>query len=131
MKKYNCHEKIVRGFFYAVLALFLISGCMGKKRVEKDPFFDKWKVMAEESKGYSPTDEQLIIPDPETKKVQAETQVTEVSLEEIAATPEMELPADRITMRMHDIEVAVLLRALARAANQNIMINEKVKGKTS
>ena len=32
-------------------------------------------------------------------------------------------------MKMHDIDLAVLLRALARIANQNIMINENVTGK--
>ena len=32
---------------------------------------------------------------------------------------------------MHNVDVTTLLRALARSANQNIVISEKVKGKTS
>ena len=41
------------------------------------------------------------------------------------------LPTTPVTMKMHDIDVTVLLRALAKAADQNIMINEKVKGKAN
>jgi type IV pilus assembly protein PilQ len=43
---------------------------------------------------------------------------------------ERPLPAKKITIKMNNVDVAVLLRALAKAADQNIMINEKVKGIT-
>ena len=43
--------------------------------------------------------------------------------------PEKPLPTRKITMKMNDIDVPVLLRALARIANQNIMLNDKVTGK--
>ena len=39
------------------------------------------------------------------------------------------LPKRKISLKMNNIDVAVLLRALARAANQNIILNEKVTGK--
>ena len=38
------------------------------------------------------------------------------------------LPNRKISMKMNNIDVAVLLRALARAADQNIILNEKVTG---
>ncbi len=47
----------------------------------------------------------------------------------IKARPEKALPTRKVTMKMYDVDVDVLIRTLARAANQNIMINEKVKGK--
>ncbi|MBF0117384.1 MAG: type IV pilus secretin PilQ [Desulfobacterales bacterium] len=48
-----------------------------------------------------------------------------------ASYKEPPFPTDRISMKMHDTEIPILLRALARAANQNIIINENVKGKTN
>ncbi|MBW1864858.1 MAG: type IV pilus secretin PilQ, partial [Deltaproteobacteria bacterium] len=41
---------------------------------------------------------------------------------------EKPLPTKKVTMRMHETEVTVLLRALTRAAGLNIIINENVKG---
>ena len=41
------------------------------------------------------------------------------------------LPTSILSLKMHDIDLAVLLRAMARAAGQNIMINEKVAGKAN
>ena len=37
-----------------LLLIFFGFGCAGEKPVKKDPFFEKWKIAAEESKGYSP-----------------------------------------------------------------------------
>jgi type IV pilus assembly protein PilQ len=50
--------------------------------------------------------------------------------------PELEsfakpLPDRKISMKMKDVDVAVLLRALARVADQNIMLNQKVAGKVN
>ncbi len=41
------------------------------------------------------------------------------------------LPDQKISMKMHNVEIALLLRTLARAADQNMIISENVKGKTS
>ncbi|MFH2219356.1 MAG: type IV pilus secretin PilQ [Pseudomonadota bacterium] len=131
MKNYNRHRQIVRGFFFASLICIFLSGCYGKKRVEKDPFFEKWKTTAESAKGYSPTDQRHIVEDPEKKEMPVEQQTVDAAPDTVEEAPARQLPTDKITMKMNDIDVAVLLRALARAANQNIIINEKVKGKTS
>ncbi|MBF0100648.1 MAG: type IV pilus secretin PilQ [Desulfobacterales bacterium] len=39
------------------------------------------------------------------------------------------LPNEKISLEMRDVEIAVLLRVLAKAANLNMMITEHVKGK--
>ena len=51
--------------------------------------------------------------------------------ERVAPEPEKSLPTKKISMKMHNVELAVLLRALARATNQNIIINEKVRAKVN
>jgi len=120
-------KMIVQGMFVA-LALSLIFGCSAGKQAKKEAVFNKWKIMAEQSKGYSP---------PVVKhKVDVSTQKTGISAAKEEKTPdalleEKRLPSEKITMKMFDVDVPVLLRALARAAGQNIMINENVKGRAS
>ena len=41
---------------------------------------------------------------------------------------EKPLPTKKITMRMHETDVTVLLRALTRAVGLNLIVNENVKG---
>ena len=106
------------------ILLFTLPGCVRGKRVEKEPLFNKWKAMAEKSRGYSPTAKRRVIHLQKKAGAKAPEQVTEAPLER-------PLPTQKISMKMHNIEVAVLLRALARAANQNIMISDRVKGTTS
>ena len=113
--------------FGLIVALaMLVSGCQGPKKVKEDPFFTNWKIMAEKSKGYSPS----------TRKPAAK--LPESPAGTVAGKPQEEkkieqkpLPTTKVTMKMHSIDVAVLLNALARAARQNIIINEKVKGKVN
>ena len=50
---------------------------------------------------------------------------------ELLARPKKPLPTQKVTMKMSDIDVSVLLRALARVANQNIILNQKVTGKVN
>lgn len=102
----------------------LIFGCVGQKhekRVKKDAFFEKWKVKAETSKGYSPSRKKQVAEFKEKK--------TAAVGEEAAAKVPKALPTQKISMTMHGVDVSVLLRTLARAANINIMINESVQGK--
>lgn len=110
-----------------VLALIL-GGCAMEKEITpkaKDPFFDKWRETAKKSRGYSPMAKKYSADLPAEKKAGDPSQPT------ISAPKEKPLPTDEITLKMHNVDVATLLRALARSANQNIVISEKVKGKTS
>ena len=112
-----------------ILIVLPLSGCVAKKTVKEDTFMEKWKTVAEKSRGYSPAAKRrvvdltgkVIIPEHEAKEQEPKKKVK----------PEKPLPTGEITMKMHDIELPVLLRTLARAANQNIIINEKVKGRAN
>jgi type IV pilus assembly protein PilQ len=101
-----------------------MSSCSSKKDLKdvKDPFYEQWRVKAEESKGHSEVEP----PPVDEKPFEIE------SKEEIKETkPEVEraLPTRKISLKMNSIDVSVLLRALAKAANQNIILNERVTGK--
>ncbi|MBW2251728.1 MAG: type IV pilus secretin PilQ [Deltaproteobacteria bacterium] len=122
MKKNN-HFKIMSIWF--VLSIFfiaLIGGCASKKKEKSNLFFDKWKVKAQESKGFSPSARKI---DRGLSQKKVKSAYTSGLLSEYKKP----LPKKKITMKMNDIEVSVLLRALSRVANQNIMLNEKIRGK--
>ncbi|MGD8763516.1 MAG: type IV pilus secretin PilQ [Desulfobacteraceae bacterium] len=114
--------RIARTIIYLIPISALIWGCAGSDKDMKDPFFEEWKARAEESRGYSPGKP----PEVDQKPVKITEKVVP-ELEEKAK--EKPLPTRRISLKMTDIEVAVLLRALSRAADQNIIVSEKVVGK--
>jgi type IV pilus assembly protein PilQ len=101
--------------------LLLIWGCTGKKASEPDPFFDTWRAKAESTRGYSPTAQ----PAEETESDETLLTPPETALETDTPDP---LPTDRITLSMHDTPLVSLLRALARAVGQSIMISDTVTG---
>ncbi|UCE52163.1 MAG: type IV pilus secretin PilQ [Desulfobacterales bacterium] len=118
----NYHKnRIVWGLFCLSLSFVLIWGCASPKKETKDPFFEEWKARAEELKGYSPA--------PPAKVDEKYLEITKKIVPKLEK-PEKEkpLPKRKISLKMTDIEVGVLLRALSRAANQNIIVSEKVKG---
>ena len=126
-----CNTDGARGVWerpcFVVIGLLLIFfgfGCAGEKPVKKDPFFEKWKIAAEESKGYSPPAKTHVMDLPAEREVEARDL-------EPAGAPEHSLPKAKVSLSMYDATVPVILRALARAANQNIMINSVVTGKIS
>ena len=121
MKK---HQITTRLSVYVMCLAWLLGCAAPEKKEEPELFFDEWKARAEKAKGYSPTRSQIDQNARRTSSVREQT--TPIVPEE--AKP---LPTRKITMKMTDVDVAVLLRALARVARQNIMINEKVSGKVN
>ena len=108
----------------------LLSGCAPKAAV-KDPFFEKWRELSQTSRGYSPASPSAT---PAIAQPGAPLTVSDLPAGTITGDAGVSgplLPDQLITLKMHDVDVAVLLRALARAANQNIVINEKVQGRAS
>jgi len=101
-----------------------MSSCSQKKDLKdvKDPFYEQWRVKAEESKGHS-----AVEPPPVDEKP-FEIASKEL-VEELEPEIQRPLPKRKISLKMNSIEVSVLLRALAKAADQNIILNEKVSGK--
>jgi type IV pilus assembly protein PilQ len=112
------------GILSLILIVAGIGGCSPKKDLKdvQDPFYEQWRVKAEEAKGNSPVEPPPVDEEPFEIVSQdpADREIAEV------AKP---LPNRKISMKMNNIDVAVLLRALARAAEQNIILNEKVSGK--
>ena len=112
------------GIYSLTLIVAWIGGCSQKKDLKdvQDPFYEQWRVKAEEAKGNSPVEPPPVDEEP-FEIVSQDPAVKEVI--EVAKP----LPNRKISMKMNNIDVAVLLRALARAAEQNIILNEKVSGK--
>ncbi len=117
-------NRMVRGIVAVFISILLIGGCAGPKLEKKDPFLDEWKARAETSKGQPPAKKKPVAEKTQIIKPEATSQ--EMKIEEIVEKP---LPIRKISLKMTNIEVSVVLRALARAADQNIIVSEKVGGK--
>ena len=118
---------MILGISCLFLTAAWIGGCSKKKdlRDVQDPFYEQWRVKAEESKGTSP------VKPPPVDEPPYEIASADEKIEEKPEEPPRPLPDRKISLKMNDIDVAVLLRALARAADQNIILNEKVAGKVN
>jgi len=123
------------GSILGVFVVALLMGCSGRqeyeKPAEKPMFIDEWKEKAEASPGYSPGREKSRTSLRKTKQSHDPAKVAKPTAPSIKAAWKKPLPTDEINMKMHDVHIAVLLKALARIANQNIMINDNVKGTAS
>ncbi|HUV50717.1 MAG TPA: type IV pilus secretin PilQ [Anaerolineae bacterium] len=117
--------KIAIRFVFSILIITIVAGCAGKKSEKKDTFFETWKIKAEQSKGFSPSARKRAVDLP---KMAMEEKVKQ---ESVVPEPEKSLPSGKISLKMREIELSVLLRTLAKAVNQNIIINEKVSGKVN
>ena len=124
------YQHLIKTVIVGIACLFLMAadmgGCSSKKELKdiKDPFYEQWRVKAEEAKGTSPVEPPPI----DEKPYEIATPAGE---EAPAPSVPRPLPTRKISLKMNDIDVAVLLRALARAADQNIILNEKVTGKVN
>ena len=110
-----------------VISSILIAACSGSQNEPaSNKFFEEWKARAEESKGYTPAPKKHA---EDAKALDSKTAAGTAA--GLLAGPQKPLPTKKITMKMSDIDVSVLLRALARVANQNIILNQKVSGKVN
>ncbi|MFP3980040.1 MAG: type IV pilus secretin PilQ [Desulfobacterales bacterium] len=105
-------------------AAFCLAGCAASPDKKDSGFSDKWLERAEKSRAHSP---------PENKRDM--TQMSEALEEEedraAAAGPEKPLPEQEVTLHLREASVPSVLRAMARAADQNILVNETVSGTMS
>jgi len=108
-----------------LIAVLMLSGCASKKEAKINPFFRTWKKMAETSKGHSPTAANRM------NEAQEEIKALEAQEEEGKAKPRRPLPTQHIDISMYKTSVVTALRALARAADLNIIISSSVKGEIS
>ena len=110
---------------FGLLVLIFLFGCAdGLKSEKKDPFFDKWTTLAENSQGHSPS--------AESKKINTSA----VTAKQVSSTPlvgpEMKkLPSGRINLTMRQAELKSVLRAMAKSVNLNILVKNELKGEIS
>ena len=125
MKQTIPRSKAIAWLLTAFLVVSLIAaGCNRPAKVRNEKMFEKWQVKAKESTGFSPEARRRSVAIGIGDKTEGGKPV-------VPAAPPRPLPDDLISISMTDIDVAVLLRALAKAANQNIIINEKVQGRAN
>ncbi len=116
-----------------ILALALAGGCVAKKtpgRSDSD-FFEKWRSRAERYRGFSPSAPAATAVKEESLSKQ-KGRVTSPSSPESPESPAPRaLPTQPVTLKMQEVPLRLLFKTLARAADQNILINEHVKGSLS
>ncbi len=124
MAIFRCTLKLFWVVLWLIGAAVWLSSCSQSKDLKdvKDPFYEQWRVKAEESKGHSAV-EPPPVDEPPFEIAGKEP------VEDLEPEVKRSLPTRKISLKMNSIEVSVLLRALAKAANQNIILNEKVTGK--
>ena len=113
--------KIVIGF----LVLLLFIGCSGDlKSTKKDPFFEKWNTLAENSQGHSPETElkKIHITKSSEKKSQTAALIGEGS---------RRLPTKPINLTMRQAELKAVLRAMAKSVSYNLLVKNDLKGEVS
>jgi type IV pilus assembly protein PilQ len=107
------------------VSLLLLNGCAANKPLDTaDSFMEKWRARAQETRGHSPGPAA-------TPPDLAQAPAAAAPEARIEAEKERPLPTKRISMTMSNVDVAVLLRALARAADVNIILNNKVTGRAN
>ena len=106
-----------------IVLTFVILAAVGcsheKNKSKSDLFFETWKLRAQESKGHSPS--------PRNKDIKLVT--PQVKNKKMLKRKERPLPGQKVTLKMDNENVGVILRTLARGVSQNIIINSNVKGK--
>jgi type IV pilus assembly protein PilQ len=124
MNKIDFLNKAAGNIIAVIISVLLVGSCGAPKLEVKDEFLDKWKARAETSKGYSPGEREPLSEQPQVIKPKEPSHEAKVS--EVQQKP---LPTRTISLKMTNIDVAVVLRALARASDINIIVSEQVTGK--
>lgn len=110
-----------RGGALLLAVCLAASGCA--KKPQKDAFIEHWDVRAQQSEGYSPN--------PHPRKVEfTKAAVTAKKEENPGTKPARSLPRQKVTLRMYDTDLVAVVRAMARAANQNVVLSSSIPGST-
>jgi type IV pilus assembly protein PilQ len=112
---------------WSVLVAVAVTGCAPMQHTAEpavDEFFEEWRQMALSSQGFSPAIEDVDVDI---------TDVFERLDEDVdrVAVPERPLPKTRVTLQFRDVDIRVVIRALSRAAGQNIIMSNDVQGTIS
>jgi type IV pilus assembly protein PilQ len=97
----------------------MVGGCA--KKPKKDAFTEHWDAQARKSEGYSPS--------AHPRKVEfSKATIAAKKEEKTAEKPVRPLPKQRVTLRMYDTDLVSVVRAMARAANQNVVLSASIPG---
>ena len=114
---------VISGISFLMLIFFF--GCAdGLKSEKKDPFFDKWTTLADNSKGTSPSAKPKDISSAILTKKQMQSSPA------IDAEGK-KLPIGPINLTMRQAELKSVLRAMAKAVGLNILVKNELKGEIS
>ncbi|MDY6832824.1 MAG: type IV pilus secretin PilQ [Thermodesulfobacteriota bacterium] len=131
-----------RVLWICLAALCVSWGCAkDRSAVQQQDFLEKWQARAEASKGYSPGP----LPDMESPVVMGADKEKNNAIETIDVKPGYKLGAEDgnaligleglpdtpVTIHMTDTDIAVILRALTKAAGKNIIIGAGVSGRAN
>lgn len=124
----------------AVLSALMLTaiGC-AQKKLENDPFFEEWRTRAQESRGHSPSSAQVpppvvsqqaapVTPDAAFPAQENESGPVAEAAEAPPKEAEPPLPTRKISLNVKDVELTTLIKLMARAADQNILISQNVQG---
>ena len=121
--KYSAKNIVMLGFGLFMLIFFF--GCAdGLYSEKKDPFFDKWTTLAENSQGHSPL--------AEPKKINVSAAKVKQVPDAILIGPEMKkLPTQRINLTMRQADLKAVLRSMAKVVNLNLLVKNELKNEIS
>jgi type IV pilus assembly protein PilQ len=109
------------------LMLIFFAGCSGDlKSTKKDPFFEKWGTMADNSPGHSPEAKPKKI-DVMTSTSPSKEAQTSAIIEEISK----KLPTKSINLTMRQADLKAVLRAMAKSVDCNLLVKNDLKGDVS
>lgn len=105
--------------YILVFNMIFAVGC--KKQPQQDQFFAKVDEQAKSSIGNSPTQAPRNIEYSSSKISDVDRLLTTLQSKK-------ELPKMKITLQMYDTNIVSVIRAMARAANQNVIISSSIPG---
>ena len=118
------YSAIRKSFLNIILAFVFFAACFGcaDKSVKKDPFFEKWNTLAENSQGHSPS--------AEPKKIDMAA-LAEKQAALAARTAVRQMPSKKINLTMRSADLKAVLRAMAKAVDLNLLMKNDIKGEVS
>ena len=123
--KCSTRENTIMKLVFGLFTLIFLVSCSGDlKSNKKDPIFEKWATVAENSEGHSPA--------AEPKKISvSDLTAKQASSAALAAAGTKKLPSKPINLTMRQAELKTVLRAMAKSVDLNLMLKNDLKGEIS
>lgn len=122
MKCSGNSKKILNILFVLVFSAVCLGCADSSKNTKRDPFFEKWSTLAENSQGHSPSAEPKKIDMAALAPKQASPAV---------GTAAKQLPIKKINLTMRQADLKAVLRAMAKTVDLNLLMKNDIKGEVS